>query len=180
MFNHLYLVGIKELTQELRNRLKSLGSSSFKWLYDTFPRSPKCWPWLSVTCSITLCILLNPRHWPCLPCSTGNVTNRKNDGSCLLPKQNHNFIGITDLSAGLLDSKARQSCIFLSLTPSLKQTLVKSQCNASTSFLMFQKEFNKFSLRACGAFGRCLDQISTSRQKPMHVFQFWRKYETLF
>lgn len=47
VFNHLHLVGIKEQTQELRNRLKSLGSSSFKWLCDTFPRSPKCWPWLS-------------------------------------------------------------------------------------------------------------------------------------
>lgn len=135
---------------------------------------------LSITCSIILCILLNPRHWPSLPCSTGNFTNRKNDGSCLLPQQNHNLNGIKDLRAGLLDSNFRHPCVFLSLTLSLKRTLLKSQCSAPTSFLRFQKEFNKFSLPACGAFGRCLDWISTSRQKQIYVFQFRRKYEIAF
>lgn len=145
------------------------------------PRSPRCWSWLSYWAFNNLLHhLLYTRHWPCLPCSTGNFTNRKNYGSCLLPQQNHNFNGITDLCTGLLDSNSRQSCIFLSPTSSLKQTLLKPQYSASTSLLMFQKEFNKFSLPAYGAFGRCLDCISTSRQKPMRGFQFWRKYENTF
>lgn len=147
VFNHLYLVGIKGQTQEFKNRLKSLGRRSFKCGF--FPGAPSAGPGLapelSVTCSTILDILLNPRHWPCLPCSTGNFPNRKNDGSYLLPQQNHNLDCISDLCAGLLLSNSRQSCIFLSLIPSLKQALLKPQCSAFTTLVMLQKEFNKFS-----------------------------------
>lgn len=171
VFNHLCLVGIKEQTGiwEQAEVSRQQFPQMIVWY---LPRSPMYWLWLSYWAFSNL--LHHPLYPPesktlTLPCSTENFTNRKNDGSCLLPKQNHNFNGIT-VCAGLLDSNSRQSCIFLSPTSSLKQTLLKSQCSASTSFLMFQKKCNKFSLSACGAFGRHLDGISTSRQKPMHVF----------
>lgn len=44
-----------------------------------------------------------------------------------MPQQNHNFNGITDMCAGLLDGNSRQSCIFVSQTPSLKHIVKASE-----------------------------------------------------
>lgn len=144
-----------------------------------FPGVPSTAPGIAGELSITFrpiicCILLNPRVT--LPAMFHQELYQQKEQQLLFAAST-NMQHLKDLCLwrGWLGNNPWQPCIFLPLMSSLKldidKTLVQQFHLITDAAKRTQRLLiliNLSILPACGAFGRCLDLVSTHRQEQMH------------